>query len=299
MDRITVMIGISILLSVLILPLASANPVPYLNWWDAQSGGSPEPNPQNNNVTFFKEIVKADMGDYRVKVHADYWFRNERNQNETIKILLPLSKDPRGIDLKAEDIKTGLYQSLNFFNGDTEILGYQSIAFEISLTNFESVKVSVEFWDDLYRYDRSDSDHVNYYYAYLVGSARAWNRQIENASFEYRVPISNFDRGQWDGWNRTMNGSDYVFTKEYSEWLPDFDHDHESLTWQTDRPLPTQPFAGDPNLMFGTILIIIVIASIVLILVAATAMIRYIYCKKKEKRNFNDRSIVRIKGGGT
>jgi len=264
MDQKRMIIAFSILL-LSFFPFTNANPMPSSVLENAQAGGSPEPYAENANVTFFKEIVKADIGRSTVKVHADYWFRNVGTRNETMKILLPLSKDPRDIDLKANDHQTGWYRTQFTYDGQYEHTNYVAILFEIFLYPLQEEKVTIEFTDELSVYDNAMNDHKAYYYSYLVGSAREWNRPLESASFEFKVPRSMYDRGENEGWWRERKGFDYVFTKEYSNWVPQWDL--ELLRWEEDRLSITNPIMDHPGIICGGIVALIIFAM-VLILIA-------------------------------
>lgn len=249
-----------------VLPGTHANPMPSSVWDNAQAGGSPKPSAENANITFFKEIVKADIGRSTVKVHADYWFRNVGTKNETIKILLPLSKDPEDIDLKADGYQTGWYRIHFSYHTENEYYNYVAILFEIFMPPSQETKVTIEFTDELSVYDTHLNDYKVYFYSYLVGSAREWNRPLESASFEFKVPVSMYDRGENEGWERDREGSDYVFTKEFSDWVPE--EDFEFLKWEEDRLSAGNIIANHPiQAAVGAVLILIIVVMVVLAII--------------------------------
>lgn len=276
MDRIA-SIMVILLLLLAILPAVDANPMPYEIWENAQGGGAPEPVNVDPDITFFKEYVEADIGKRTVDLHAEYWFRNEGPENGTMRIILPLSKDPKDIELEADGHQTGWTRTSYFFQNERERIDCVAIVFEILFMPFEERKVTVEYEEDLSVYDTTLNDHVSYFFWYLVGSAREWNRSLETARFEFKVPMSMWDRGDHDGWERTTEGKDHVLTKEYSDWIPQ--NDVESISWERDRRTPVYYATNYPLLCLG-----LCGASIVIVLTLVVLIVFRISSKRKRKK---------------
>jgi len=271
------LIALSIILTIGIIPAVNANPIPIEFYVNSQAGGCPRPYDENtSNITFFKEVVKADIQKRSVNLHADYWFRNEGTRTETIKILLPLSNEPKDISLISDGKKvvwsTTVYVQTGWYFGYAT--KYQAIYFEQEFMPSQEIKVSLDFEDDLSIYDEHMNDHISYYYSYLVGSAREWNRSIESARFEFRVPVSMFDRGEYKGWDRSREAFDYVFTKEYSDWIPS--HDLEWLMWEQDRMTLEVLMEKHPYLMdaIGAAMFVLVLTGALLAILTMLSRMR-------------------------
>lgn len=58
--------------------------------------------------------------------------------------------------------------------------------------------------------------------SYLVGSAQYWNKSIDRASFEFTV-LDDGNISALNGWNKTIADNKTIFTREYTDWTPEFD----------------------------------------------------------------------------
>jgi len=58
--------------------------------------------------------------------------------------------------------------------------------------------------------------------SYIVGSAQYWNHSIDRATFEFTIQ-GDGNYSALNGWNKTIGSNKTVFTREYTDWIPEFD----------------------------------------------------------------------------
>lgn len=240
---ILVMAGIP-LVAIPFAGVASANPIPIERIYEGRAGGSPLPQELNEHVYFAEERVIADIGKTTARVDARYTFRNTLDENVTVKITLPFPNEPWDIMLKLFGRQIGWswgYFEYRYmeerFDGEPMAESMPCINFEITIAMNGSATVDLEYSSKVSVYDFEINWEVYRWFSYLVGSAESWNRSIDHAYFEFRMPkgLYDSDEGSNSKWDISERKGEYVFMQEYRNWTPE--EDFIELSWETDRPV--------------------------------------------------------------
>jgi hypothetical protein len=172
----------------------------------------PSPGP----VTFYREYVIVEPSPGRTSVSARYYFRNtsDRPVRQVISYPFPVDRFhlyPRVVRVW-EETSEGL-RPMGFVHHD------RSVRWSMRFDPREDKLVRVDYIQDI------ASPHARY----IVTTTKYWERPIELAEFEFRVPVSlDSVRLSFEPDRRSVSGDTVVYYMRREEFMPDEDLD---VTW--------------------------------------------------------------------
>lgn len=220
------------------------NPLPFRV--DENYGGFPVPANYdcakiNCSVFFKQEIIKVTFNSSKANINALYSFKNNDSTSINMSIILPLPTYGKELNvsllLEENEIAYRWLDSrelrvVPILSGS---LIFRAIAFNMSFTADEEKTIHVQYSRDYHIVDRWDKwgKKTHYDYSYLVGTARAWNRSLESAYFEFWVP-KNLSKNIPQS-NENMSVRDkfnyFVLSVEYKNWLPSTGDEVIGVAW--------------------------------------------------------------------
>jgi hypothetical protein len=230
------------------------NPLPFHvdeNYESTPLLPNPESNATNCTVFFTQEVINVTFDSSFSHMNALYTFKNNASPPIEIGILLPfgpltLYTVSQG-EFDVELLHAG--QEIDFkwvnrmeieeipFYENNPIIFYCGISFNLSFTSFEEITIQALYSRDLRMVERDEFSFLNLYYdySYLVGTARAWNRSLDSAYFEFWVPKNITGIIPKSNELLVVREVDnyYILSIEYLDWTPSKADDVISLAWNT------------------------------------------------------------------
>jgi hypothetical protein len=196
--------------------LAAALLIPLISGCQNDSGTPPAGNSdlasiRQNQVRFYREYVTVEPSATRTTVTALYYFRNDSDESSTVGISYPFPVDRHHLypfQTKVWEERQGSFEPLGFVRGETDV------KWTMSFTPREEKLIKVRYVQEI-RTRRA---------IYIVTTTKLWERPIEIAEFEFRIPASfggvllSFTPDRTES-----RGDTVVYYRRFTEFFPDED----------------------------------------------------------------------------
>ena len=256
------------------------NPLPYE--YDSNYGAAPVPDNYTDSVFFKQEIINVTLNSSKANVNALYSFKNNGTTSVNLNIVLPIpyrlvdyidSWSPEEIQIKnlvLEENHTPIaytwlasrhLRDFSIFHGT---MVFRVIAFNMSFAAAEEKAIHVQYSRDYDIIERDDFVGKNsaYEYTYLVGTARAWNRSLESAYFEFWIPKNLCGKKPQSNVEMSMRETFdyYILSVEHENWLPSTNDEVIGVRWNNK----TGNRIWFAILLFGSVPVLSIIIAILI-----------------------------------
>jgi len=223
--------------------IAPGNIVPV----DSNYGGFPVPSNYEVNhpaipVFFKQESINVTFDSSKAHINAFYTLENNKSiaidmgialpfLNESEKDIESLSVQEKELDYIWLDEKE--ITDIPFFRNSGKY--FHVIAFNLSFTAYEEKTIHIQYSREYNIYNNTTGlkKETHYGYSYLVGTARAWNRPLESASFEFWVPKRLSDHIPKNHRNMSVRETPnyYILSVKYENWLLSDNYETIGVWW--------------------------------------------------------------------
>ncbi len=172
---------------------------------------------RQNPVRFYREYVTVEPSATRTAVTALYYFRNDSDESSTVGIIYPFPVDRNHLypfQTKVWEERRDSFEPIGFVRGETDV------RWTMSFTPREEKLIKVRYVQEI-----SSNRAI-----YIVTTTKLWERPIEVAEFEFRIPASfegvmlSFTPDRTES-----HGDTIVHYRRYTDFFPD-----ENLTVSWD-----------------------------------------------------------------
>ena len=219
------------------------NPIPVDYYYES----SPVSLNYNGSVYFSEEVINVTFDSSQAHMKALYTFKNNDSESVELDILLPfhefegpeeliLTKNEKNINFTKVSLNTCL--ETYDISGD-----FWAIKVPLEFSGFEEIAILVQYSRDYIIYDFSGNSEIHYNFKYLVGTAKAWNKHLDSAYFEFWIPkgicddSSTFINRDKTSFILDSLPKHYVISIEYQDWIPD--EDYINLFWYKYKDIST------------------------------------------------------------
>ena len=235
----------------------TSNPIPI----DDNYETSPFPDNYDGSVYFKQEIINVTFGE-KATINAQYSFKNALSNETEIGILLPFAYHEYSTEPIIKNLTVGeekLDYSWTTISIDLRALessfsdyeDFSAISFILPFAANEEKIVHVQYSRDYEIYDFSEEIH--YSFAYIVGTANAWNHSIEYAHFEFWIPKEICNGYNPPPYLEPMTVREernyYVATLDYKDWTPS--NPRLVILWSIHKPFFQNPAVFSLALMIS------------------------------------------------